>query len=112
MRRPLLPIPDAYQPPAQAAAWPSTLPKVPGYSFFASYDAAQAVGGDYYDCFRLNDDLICLSFGDVAGKGVPGALIMSRISSCVQNVMPFVHDPAEAIQKINNHMRAVEPVRW
>ncbi len=88
----------------QHALLPSTLPKVPGYSFFASYDAAQAVGGDYYDCFRLNDDLICLSFGDVAGKGVPGALIMSRISSCVQNVMPFVHDPAEAIQKINNHM--------
>ncbi len=88
----------------QHALLPSSLPKVPGYSFFASYDAAQAVGGDYYDCFRLNDDLICLSFGDVAGKGVPGALIMSRISSCVQNVMPFVHDPAEAIQKINNHM--------
>lgn len=88
----------------QQALLPSSLPKVPGYSFFASYDAAQAVGGDYYDCFRLNDDLICLSFGDVAGKGVPGALIMSRISSCVQNVMPFVHDPAEAIQKINNHM--------
>lgn len=90
----------------QRALLPVSLPKAPGYSFFASYDSAQAVGGDYYDCFRLTDDLICLSFGDVAGKGVPGALIMSRISSCVQNVMPFVHDPHEAIQKINNHMCA------
>lgn len=90
----------------QHALLPSVLPNAPGYSFFASYDAAQAVGGDYYDCFRLNDDLICLSFGDVAGKGVPGALIMSRISSCVQNVMPFMHDPALAIEKINNHMCA------
>ena len=90
----------------QHALLPSVFPTVPGYSFFASYDAAQAVGGDYYDCFRLSDDLICLSFGDVAGKGVPGALIMSRISSCVQNVMPFLHDPVEAIQKINNHMCA------
>lgn len=90
----------------QRALLPSTLPTAPGYSFYASYDAAQAVGGDYYDCFRLTDDLICLSFGDVAGKGVPGALIMSRISSCVQNVMPFIHDPHLAIEKINNHMCA------
>ena len=88
----------------QHALLPSVLPTIEGYSFFASYDAAQAVGGDYYDCFKLTDDLICLAFGDVAGKGVPGALIMSRISSCVQNVMPFLHDPVEAIQKINNHM--------
>lgn len=88
----------------QRALLPAEPPKVDGYSFYASYDSAQAVGGDYYDAFRLTDDLICLSFGDVAGKGVPGALIMSRISSCVQNTMPFLHDPAEAIVKINNHM--------
>jgi serine phosphatase RsbU (regulator of sigma subunit) len=88
----------------QRALLPAEPPKVDGYSFFASYDSAQAVGGDYYDAFPLTDDLICLSFGDVAGKGVPGALIMSRISSCVQNVMPFLHDPAEAIVQINKHM--------
>ena len=90
----------------QRALLPESLPTEDGYSFFASYDTAQAVGGDYYDAFRLGDDLICLSFGDVAGKGVPGALIMSRIASCVQNVMPFVHDPGQAIVKINDHMCA------
>lgn len=31
---------------------------------------------------------------------------MSRIASCVQNVMPFVHDPEDAIVKINDHMCA------
>jgi len=90
----------------QRALLPTDLPKVPGYHFFASYDSAQAVGGDYYDAFKLTDDLVCLSFGDVAGKGVPGALIMSRISSCVQNTMPFLHDIGEAIEKINGHMCA------
>jgi len=90
----------------QRALLPESLPTEDGYSFFASYDTAQAVGGDYYDAFRLGDDLICLSFGDVAGKGVPGALIMSRIASCVQNVMPFIHDPEQAIVKINDHMCA------
>ena len=57
----------------QLALLPTELPKAEGYEFYASYDSAQAVGGDYYDAFVLGDDKICLAFGDVAGKGVPGA---------------------------------------
>lgn len=88
----------------QRALLPSKLPEVEGYQFYASYDAAQAVGGDYFDCFRMGDDKICVSFGDVAGKGVPGALIMSRMSSVVQNTMSFTDDVSVAIHKINEHM--------
>tara|TARA_B110000014_G_scaffold231657_1_gene193855 strand:+ start:1773 stop:3434 length:1662 start_codon:yes stop_codon:yes gene_type:complete len=88
----------------QVALLPETLPEAEGYSFFASYDAAQAVGGDYYDALELADGKICLAFGDVAGKGVPGALIMSRISSCVQNTMNFATSIEEAVAAINNHM--------
>jgi sigma-B regulation protein RsbU (phosphoserine phosphatase) len=88
----------------QLALLPSTLPRADGYEFFASYDSAQAVGGDYYDCFQLEGGKICLAFGDVAGKGVPGALIMSRISSAVQSTVQFQSDVAEAAVAINNHM--------
>lgn len=90
----------------QRALLPSELPHVDGYEFFASYDSAQAVGGDYYDAFMLGDDKICLSFGDVAGKGVPGALIMSRMASVVQSTMQFTSDVGEAIVAINGHMCA------
>ena len=90
----------------QVALLPEELPKVDGYSFYASYDAAQAVGGDYYDAMVLSAGKICLAFGDVAGKGVPGALIMSRISSCVQNTMSFMPSIEEAVAAINNHMCA------
>lgn len=88
----------------QKSLLPDELPSVAGYQFFASYDAAQAVGGDYFDCFELDNGKICVSFGDVAGKGVPGALIMSRISSVVQNTMGFTDDVSEAIRRINHHM--------
>ena len=83
---------------------PTQFPRVAGYQFFASYDAARAIGGDMYDCFNLPDGKIGLSFGDVAGKGVPGALIMSRMSSCVQSTVRHVHDVVAAIQAINEHM--------
>lgn len=90
----------------QRALLPSELPKAPGYEFYASYDSAQAVGGDYYDAGMLPGNKIFLSFGDVAGKGVPGALIMSRMSSCCQNTMQFVHEVGPAVEAINHHMCA------
>lgn len=88
----------------QKALLPDELPKVDGWEFFASYDSAQAVGGDYYDAFMLDDKKVCISFGDVAGKGVPGALIMARISSCVRNTLAFVQETGAALAEINNHM--------
>jgi serine phosphatase RsbU (regulator of sigma subunit) len=88
----------------QRALLPTDFPQVAGYEFFASYDAAQAVGGDYYDVFPLPDGKIILSFGDIAGKGVPGALIMSRMSSCVQSTIRHLQGIEEAICAINDHM--------
>jgi serine phosphatase RsbU (regulator of sigma subunit) len=90
----------------QRALLPENLPEADGWEFYASYESAQAVGGDYYDAMMLDSGKICLSFGDVAGKGVPGALIMSRIASCVQNTMSFVEDVEAAGTAINNHMCA------
>lgn len=83
---------------------PTAFPQIEGYQFYASYDAARSVGGDMYDCFVLPEGRVCLSFGDVAGKGVPGALIMSRMSSCVQSTVRHVHDVATAMMAINEHM--------
>ena len=95
----------------QRSLLPTVLPKPAGWEIFASYDTAQAVGGDYYDAFEMEDGAkICLAFGDVAGKGVPASLVMSRIATVVTNVMTFVKDVCEAINRINDQMctRAIE----
>ena len=94
----------------QLALLPEQMPEVDGYSFFAMYESAQAVGGDYYDVFPLTNGKIAIAFGDVAGKGVPAALIMSRIATVVRSVVDFVDDVSQAIENINGHMcaRAVE----
>ncbi|REJ89282.1 MAG: FHA domain-containing protein [Planctomycetota bacterium] len=94
----------------QRALLPEEMPHCDGYEFFASYEAAQAVGGDYYDVIELPDGRIVLAFGDVAGKGVPASLVMSRLSSAVRNIVEYVEDPAEAVARINDHMcaKAVE----
>jgi sigma-B regulation protein RsbU (phosphoserine phosphatase) len=95
----------------QRALLPEKLPQPANWEFYASYDTAQAVGGDYFDVLMLPDGKrLCFAFGDVAGKGVPASLVMSRISSVVTNVMAFVDDVGEAATRINNQMcaKAVE----
>jgi serine phosphatase RsbU (regulator of sigma subunit) len=94
----------------QRALLPDSHPVVEGYEFYTTYEAAQAVGGDYYDIIPLSEGRICLAFGDVAGKGVPASLVMSRLSSAVRTTVEFVSRPDEAVGRINNHMcaKAVE----
>src|SRR5206468_4243417 len=58
----------------QMSFLPRELPRVPGYDFFAMYQSAQEVGGDYYGFIPLPDGRLAAALGDVAGKGVPAAL--------------------------------------
>ena len=46
------------------------------YSLYASLTPAKAVGGDFYDYFE-RDGRLYFCIGDVSGKGVPAALVMT-----------------------------------
>jgi serine phosphatase RsbU (regulator of sigma subunit) len=52
----------------------------------------------------MPDGKICISFGDVAGKGVPASLIMSRLSGIVRSTMNFTDDVGLAMCQINSLM--------
>jgi phosphoserine phosphatase RsbU/P len=60
---------------------PNKRPKVPGYEFYDYYEAAQNVGGDYFDYVTRPDGRIAIAIADVAGKGIPAALLMARLYS-------------------------------
>ncbi len=95
----------------QRALLPTDMPKPESWEFFASYDSAQAVGGDYFDCMFLPDGKkVCFAFGDVAGKGVPASLVMSKLSTVVTITTQFVNDVQKAACRINDQMctKAVE----
>ncbi len=44
-----------------------------------------AIGGDYFDYFKLSDGRIALAIADVAGKGVPAALLMSNLQAILRS---------------------------
>jgi serine phosphatase RsbU (regulator of sigma subunit)/pSer/pThr/pTyr-binding forkhead associated (FHA) protein len=81
---------------------PAVTPSLPHYQFFAHYDAAQQVGGDYYDFIPVLHHRVAVMLGDVAGKGVPAALLMARLSSDARFCMLTENDPAAAFRKLNS----------
>ena len=56
--------------------WPATLA--------SSWQPANGVGGDCFDALPFGQGAIALSIADVAGKGVPAALLMSNLQAAVR----------------------------
>jgi serine phosphatase RsbU (regulator of sigma subunit) len=85
----------------QRTLLPNRSPEIAGYHFFAFYESAYQVGGDYYDYVTLPDNRVAVVVGDVAGKGVPAALLMAKLSSDVRQWLTIEPNPAKALGKIN-----------
>ena len=58
---------------------PTVLPGGPGLDVFGVNVPAQEVGGDYYDWVAVNGGPLVVGLGDVSGKGVAAALLMSHL---------------------------------
>jgi serine phosphatase RsbU (regulator of sigma subunit)/pSer/pThr/pTyr-binding forkhead associated (FHA) protein len=81
---------------------PQKLPEVPGYEFAAHYESALEVGGDYYDFVPLADSKLAVTLGDVAGKGVPAALLMAKLSSDARFCLLTKPDLPGAVNYLND----------
>ena len=64
---------------------PRKPPHAVGYEFYGQSIAAKIVGGDYFDYFPLDRHRIVFCLGDVSGKGIPAALLMSHLQAAVRS---------------------------
>ncbi|HEY2911003.1 MAG TPA: SpoIIE family protein phosphatase, partial [Gemmataceae bacterium] len=83
---------------------PQSLPEIPDYEFYSHYSPAQDIGGDYYDYIYLPSGRLGIVLGDVAGKGVPAALLVAKLSSEVRYCLLSEPNPALAIRLLNDQM--------
>ena len=88
----------------QMSFLPSAPPTMEGYEFADFYDAAQSIGGDYFDFVRLPDGRMALIIGDVAGKGIPAALLMARLHASVRYHLFSALSAEKAITSLNAEM--------
>lgn len=84
---------------------PQHPPEVAGYEFYAFYSPAQSIGGDFYDFIPLPGGRLAVVVADVAGKGVPAALLVAKLSSEARyGFLTHPDDPAKAATLLNDQM--------
>jgi sigma-B regulation protein RsbU (phosphoserine phosphatase) len=66
---------------------PSRLPVYDDIQIAAKLIPAKQVGGDYYNILKITDEQSLFFITDVTGKGIPAALIVSTIYSCLNSYM-------------------------
>ena len=89
---------------------PTTLPDVPGLDLAARYVAGSGnVGGDWYDVFVLPSGKLGIVIGDVAGSGLPAAVIMGRMRSALRAYALETEDPAVALRLLDRKIQYFEP---
>ncbi|MDZ7344963.1 MAG: SpoIIE family protein phosphatase [candidate division KSB1 bacterium] len=62
------------------------------------------VGGDYYDFLELPKGLIGIAIGDIAGKGVPGAILMSNLQATGRAAAMRSTRTHLVMQELNNQL--------
>lgn len=83
---------------------PKSRPRVPQYGFSDYYEAALRIGGDYFDYIQLPGGLLAVTLGDVAGKGMPAALLMARLYSSARYQLLTAESPAAAMAGLNREI--------
>jgi phosphoserine phosphatase RsbU/P len=85
----------------QRGLLPVQVPHVAGVDL-AGYNAAcHTVGGDYYDFLPYPDGRVAVLVGDVAGKGMPAALLMSSLQARVQVLFDDPTNLAALVTRLN-----------
>jgi sigma-B regulation protein RsbU (phosphoserine phosphatase) len=68
----------------QQALMPETGPQIPNWDVWLFTRSANDVGGDLVDYVPVDSQRFGLALGDVAGKGLPAALLMAKLQSTLR----------------------------
>lgn len=80
---------------------PTEMPKLSGCDIQAAWQPARHVGGDYFDAIALGENALALCIGDVSGKGLPAALLMSNVQATVHALAQNTSGPADLCRQLN-----------
>ncbi len=69
----------------QMSILPGEDPVIPGMDVSSYIQAADEVGGDFFDFLKLDKNRLGLAIGDVSGHGVSAGILMAMAKSCMHN---------------------------
>ena len=80
---------------------PAELPNLADCDVQAFWKPAKEIGGDYVDAIRLNGSAAAFCIADVAGKGLPAALLMSNMQASVRGLAHRTSTADEMCRQLN-----------
>ena len=80
---------------------PKEISQLPGYEIAAAWQSARVVGGDYFDVLPFDSEMCGLCIADVAGKGLPAALLMSNLQAAVRGLASASLAPEDLCSRLN-----------
>ncbi|WP_020610859.1 PAS domain S-box protein [Sediminispirochaeta bajacaliforniensis] len=83
---------------------PQKLPTFPGFSFSAQAYPARYVSGDFYDFVTCDDKILYVHLADIAGKGIPAALLTSSARAFLRSGSEGGLEPDAMISSVNDHL--------
>ena len=83
---------------------PKQIEAISGFAIESVYQPAQQVGGDFFQILPTRDNGLLLVVGDVAGKGLPAAMLVSLLVGAIRTAAEDTHDPAVMLSKLNERL--------
>ncbi len=83
----------------QRGLLPQQDPVIAGLDISGISIPAVNVGGDFFDYIHTREEKLCVVIGDVAGKGVPAALLMAMSRSMLRTQIQEMGDSAAGLEK-------------
>lgn len=83
---------------------PNACPRIPGFDVAGRSYPAREVGGDYFDFIDLGGGRWNIAVGDVSGKGIAAALLMSSLQATLRNQALNTTELGECISKTNRFL--------
>ena len=77
---------------------------VPGFTVESAYEPARQVGGDFFQFIPTGDGGLLVVVGDVAGKGLPAAMLVSVLVGAISGLSEYTQDPAELLAGLNERL--------
>jgi len=89
----------------QTSMLPSACPQIEGFELAAFSVSAREVGGDFYDFIEMGDEKAGFVIGDVTGKSVSGALVMSASRSVFRMLSEDELTVGESMTRANRRLK-------
>jgi phosphoserine phosphatase RsbU/P len=88
----------------QQVILPEQVETIPGFLVESVYQPAQQVGGDFFQVLPDSRGGLLVVIGDVAGKGLPAAMLVSVIVGSIRTAANYGQNPSEILAQLNERL--------